>query len=621
MFNVVLALLPATLAGFYWFGLAAIITVTIATISCVMTEHLLCVWTGRPTTYRDWSAAVTGLLYGLTLPPSLPVWMTVLGAVIAIGVTKTLFGGLGSNCFNPALVGRAFLQAAFPTALTSWPVVGSQRFSSLPSSTLTFPFCQPIYDGLSGATPLSKWKFDQETTELFDLFVGSVAGSIGETSALLILVGGIYLSLRRMMNWRITLAILGAVFVCSSVLNGMDPARYAGPGFMLMLGAVFMATDMVASPMTHRGCVLYGVFIGLLIIVIRVWGGMPEGVMYAILLGNAISPHIDNWIQPRVYGSQPIKKLQAAATAVASASSQVAASTDVRPDGSALSNVATAASEMNTADAKSLSQTYSRPSPCPLPRKAGGEGSRIDSKPPQVDQNKTSQVHPQPLEASSASRQMMIVLVGLGTACGLAMVSAYLLTKPLILRNQIALRQQAVFDVLLGATSSQAFQLATDGKFLAVPMESQGSDLVYAGYDDRQQLVGIALIGQSTGYQDVVQLAYGYSFESLTILGFRVLASRETPGLGDRVESDENFLKNFQRLDVRLTPDHRQLANPIEFVKPGQKTADWQIDGITGATITSKTVTKILSEGSAYWVPRLWQQRAEFSSHSIETMQ
>lgn len=586
MFNVVLALLPATLAGFYWFGLAAIITVTIAMISCVMTEHLLCVWMGRPTTYRDWSAAVTGLLYGLTLPPSLPVWMTVLGAVIAIGVTKTLFGGLGSNCFNPALVGRALLQAAFPTALTSWPVVGSQRFNSLPSSTLTFPFCQPIYDGLSGATPLSKWKFDRETTELFDLFVGSVSGSIGETSALLILVGGIYLSLRRMMNWRITLAILGTVFVCSSVLNGMDPARYAGPGFMLMsgglmLGAVFMATDMVASPMTHRGCVLYGVFIGVLIMVIRVWGGMPEGVMYAILLGNAISPHIDNWIQPRVYGSQPIKQPQAAATAGASASSLVAASTDVRPDGSALASEAASAAL----------------------------------------ERKTSQGHLQPLEASSASRQMMTVLVGLGTVCGLAMVSAYLLTKPFILRNQIALRQQAVFDVLPGATTSQAFQLATDGKFLAVPMESQGSDLVYAGYDAQQQLVGIALIGQSTGYQDVVQLAYGYSFESQTILGFRVLASRETPGLGDRVESDENFLKNFQQLDVQLTPDHRQLANPIEFVKPGQKTADWQIDGITGATITSKTVTKILSEGSAYWVPRLWQNRAEFSKRPIEDQQ
>lgn len=591
MFNVVLALLPATLVGFYWFGLAAIITVITAIISCVLTEHLLCVWTGRPTTYRDWSAAVTGLLYGLTLPPSLPVWMTVLGGVIAIGITKTLFGGLGSNCFNPALVGRAFLQAAFPTALTSWPVVGSQRFSSLPSSTLAWPFCQPIYDGLSGATPLSKWKFDHETTEIFDLFVGSVSGSIGETSALMILVGGVYLAMRRMMNWRITLAILGAVVACSSVLNGMDSARYAGPGFMLMsgglmLGAVFMATDMVASPMTHRGCVLYGIIIGVLIVVIRVWGGMPEGVMYAILLGNAISPHIDNWIQPRVYGHRSAENLQT--NSIAPVSSQVAKETEVRPDSSRLAG-SEFASEMGKVTAE-------------IKQKQGHQVS-------------VSRDHQQ---QASASRQMILVLVGLGTVCGLAMVSAYLLTKPFILRNQIALRQQAVFDVLPGAASSQAFQLTADGTFVAVPLESQGSDLVYAGYDDLQQLVGIALIGESTGYQDVVQLAYGYSLDSQTILGFRVLASRETPGLGDRVESDENFLKNFQHLDVQLTPDHSQLANPIQFVKSGLKTADWQIDGITGATITSKTVTKILSEGSAYWVPRLWKQQAAFRNRSIE---
>jgi electron transport complex protein RnfD len=174
---------------------------------------------------------------------------------------------------------------------------------------LTWPLAEPAYDAVSGATPLASWKFDQTLTNTSDLLLGSISGSTGETCALLIFVGGVYLVARRMMSWRIPVAILATVALLSAILNFIDPARFAGPLFMLfsgglMLGAVFMATDMVASPMTHRGCILYGVLIGALVVVIRVWGGLPEGVMYAILLGNAVSPHIDNWIQPRVYGTR-----------------------------------------------------------------------------------------------------------------------------------------------------------------------------------------------------------------------------------------------------------------------------------------------------------------------------
>jgi electron transport complex protein RnfD len=309
MFNVVLALLPTTAFAIYAFGLAAILTLTTAILTCLLTERVVCRLSGRPSTLDDWSVTITGLLYGLTLPPGLPLWMVAVGGVVAVGLGKALFGGLGLNPFNPALVGRAFLQAAFPVAMTSWvPAFTAGRFASLPSSTLTWPFTQPIYDGITGATPLALWKFDRGPTEATDLALGFVSGSVGETSSLLILLGGAYLIARRMMSWRIPIAIFSAVGVLSGILHLVDPQTYASPVFMLlsgglMLGAVFMATDLVGSPMTPTGCWLYGALIGLLVVVIRVWGGMPEGVMYAILLGNALSPHIDNMIRPKVYGT------------------------------------------------------------------------------------------------------------------------------------------------------------------------------------------------------------------------------------------------------------------------------------------------------------------------------
>jgi electron transport complex protein RnfD len=310
MFNVVAALLPTTLFAIYAFGLAALATLTTAVVSCLLTEQLACKLSGRPSTLGDWSVAITGLLYGLTLPPGLPLWMVAVGGFFGVGLGKALFGGLGLNVFNPALVGRAFVQAAFPVAMTTWTLgFTPDRFSSLPSSTLTLPLTQPIYDGLTGATPLALWKFDRQLTDVGDMALGFIGGSAGETSGLLILLGGAYLVARNMMNWRIPVAILAVVAAASGVLHALAPESYASPLFMLfsgglMLGAVFMATDMVASPMTSSGCLLYGALIGGLVVVIRVWGGMPEGVMYAILIANGVSPHIDRWIQPRVYGSR-----------------------------------------------------------------------------------------------------------------------------------------------------------------------------------------------------------------------------------------------------------------------------------------------------------------------------
>jgi electron transport complex protein RnfD len=308
----VLALLPATAFAVYAFGLTALLVLSTAVASCLGTEWIACRIAGRESTLGDWSVAITGLLYGLTLPPGLPLWMVAVGGIVAVGLGKTLFGGLGWNPFNPALIGRAFLQAAFPVAMTTWtPGFGAGRFASLSGSTLTLPFTRPLYDGLTGATPLALWKFEQELTGAGDLALGFVGGSTGETSALLILLGGAYLVARNMMNWRIPAAVLGTVAALSAALHQANPQAYASAGFMLfsgglVLGATFMASDMVGSPMTGRGCLLYGALIGSLVVVIRVWGGMPEGVMYAILLGNALTPHIDRAIQPTVYGTSAV---------------------------------------------------------------------------------------------------------------------------------------------------------------------------------------------------------------------------------------------------------------------------------------------------------------------------
>jgi electron transport complex protein RnfD len=236
--------------------------------------------------------------------------MVAVGGVVSVGLGKAVFGGLGANPFNPALVGRAFLQAAFPVAMTTWlPAFDAERFATVATSTLAPPFGRASLDGITTATPLALWKFDGQLTSASDLALGFIPGSTGETSSVLILLGGAYLVARNMMSWRIPVALLGTVALASGALHAAAPASFAPPQFMLfsgglMLGAVFMATDLVGSPMTATGAVLYGALIGLLVVAIRVFGGMPEGVMYAILLGNATTPLIDRWIRPTIYGAQ-----------------------------------------------------------------------------------------------------------------------------------------------------------------------------------------------------------------------------------------------------------------------------------------------------------------------------
>jgi len=237
----------------------------------------------------------------------MPLWMAFLGGVFGIGFGKLLFGGLGQNVFNPALVGRGFLQAAFPIAVTTWPSTDG-AWAALRGDNFALPLMSPaVADGTTAATPLGLWKFDATSTELPSLVMGSTGGSLGETAGLLILVCGGYLILKNYLNWRIPASIFATVAVLAGVLNIIDPTRFQGAATMLfsgglILGAVYMATDMVTSPVTNSGAWIFGIGIGVMVVFIRAWGGLPEGVMYAILFMNALVPFINRATQPRVFG-------------------------------------------------------------------------------------------------------------------------------------------------------------------------------------------------------------------------------------------------------------------------------------------------------------------------------
>jgi electron transport complex protein RnfD len=279
MFTVVLALMPATACGVYLFGLHALWVILVSVLSALVSEFLGYRAMGKRFT-MDGSAVITGLLLALCLPPTVPLWMPAVGSSFAILVGKCAFGGLGQNLFNPALVGRAFLTLSWPSLMTRW--------------------VSPL-EGVSTATPLGTWKSGGGYTSTWDLFLGNVAGCIGETSALAILLGGILLIALRYIDWRTPLSYIGTVGLLMLLL-GEDPLFHMLAGG-LFLGAFFMATDYVTTPLTGRGRVIFGVGAGLLVVVIRMYGGMPEGVTYSILIMNAFTPLIDRYTRPRVYGT------------------------------------------------------------------------------------------------------------------------------------------------------------------------------------------------------------------------------------------------------------------------------------------------------------------------------
>jgi Na+-translocating ferredoxin:NAD+ oxidoreductase subunit D len=323
MFHVVLALLPIAAFSVWQYGLSALALLVTVMLTCLASERLFNRLSGQQSTLSDWSATITGLLLALTLPPAFPLWMGVVAGFTAIALGKALFGGIGFNVLNPALVGRAFVQAAFPVAITTWvPAFAPNRFAEFVPTTFTVPLMQPpdiaawakhALDGFTGATPLARWKFENVLATPADFLSGSVTASAGETSAILILVCGLYLAVRKFMDWRIPVAVLGSAALTALLFQMIDPARYPDPLFVLlsggiMLGAVFMATDMATSPVTPRGVWIYGALIGVLTVMIRYFGGLTEGVMYAILIGNGLSPLIDQVTQPKVFGQVKEKK-------------------------------------------------------------------------------------------------------------------------------------------------------------------------------------------------------------------------------------------------------------------------------------------------------------------------
>lgn len=295
MWSVVGALVPAAAMAVYYFGARALWMMVTCVLTALLAETIINRVRGVPNTVLDGSAAITGLLLALTLPPTLPCSGGAIGTAFAIIIGKHVFGGLGYNIFNPALLGRAFLQASYPVAMTTWTFPGTARYHAM--------------DAITAATPLGQFKFEQIMTDYMDLLVGNTSGSLGETSTVAILAGGLYILIRGYADWRIPAGFLSTVFLLGGLFWVIDPAQYPDPLFHLlsgglMLGAFFMATDMVTSPITPKGVWIYSAGAGCILILIRLFGGLPEGVMYAILLMNGLTPLINRYTRPGPFGAR-----------------------------------------------------------------------------------------------------------------------------------------------------------------------------------------------------------------------------------------------------------------------------------------------------------------------------
>ena len=301
MYWVIAALMPALIASFIVFGLGALIVTVTSVASCLFFEWFITrVFLKRRSTIADGSAIITGILLAFNMPSNLPVYMIVMGALVAIGIGKMAFGGLGNNPFNPALVGRVFLLISFPAVMTSWPV----------------PHQMAAYaDAVTGATPLNligqiaggNTAAAEQLPGLKDLFLGNIGGCLGEVSALALLIGLAILLWRKVITWHIPVTILATVAVLTGIMWLINPVLYVNPLYHLcagglMLGAIFMATDYVTSPMTTKGMVWYGIGIGFLTVIIRFFGSYPEGMSFAILIMNAVTPLINNWCKPKRFG-------------------------------------------------------------------------------------------------------------------------------------------------------------------------------------------------------------------------------------------------------------------------------------------------------------------------------
>lgn len=306
MRNVIIALVPAYLCSIVFFGVGALVVSAVSIISCVLFEYLIQVYVlKKPNSVGDLSAVLTGLLLAMNLPSNLPWWMVVIGAFIAIGVGKMCFGGLGCNPFNPALVGRVFLLLSFPAAMTTWPLPkllpATYTDAETGATVLSLIKEGALADAASGATV----KLPTYT----DMLLGNMGGSMGEVSAIALLLGFIFLLATRTITWHIPVSILATVAIFGGILYLADPSAYMDPMTQLLsggmlLGAIFMATDYVTSPMTKRGQIIYGIGIGIICVVIRCFGSYPEGMSFAILIMNAVTPLINYYVKPKRFGGK-----------------------------------------------------------------------------------------------------------------------------------------------------------------------------------------------------------------------------------------------------------------------------------------------------------------------------
>jgi len=293
MWTVVISLIPAVVMAVYYFGMGALTMIGSCVAAALLTEILMNKMKGEGLTINDGSAAITGLLLALTLPPALPISTGVIGSVFSISIGKQIFGGLGYNIFNPALLGRAFLQASFPVSMTTWTYPSTDKYAEV--------------DAISAATPLAQFKFEKIITNYGDLITGNIGGCLGETSALAVFIGGVFLIIMKYADWRIPVSYLGTVFIVGGMFWVIAPTEYPDPIFHLlagglMLGALYMATDMVTSPITVSGAWIFGIGAGIVLIIIRLFGGVPEGVMYSILFMNAFTPLINRYTRPKYFG-------------------------------------------------------------------------------------------------------------------------------------------------------------------------------------------------------------------------------------------------------------------------------------------------------------------------------
>ena len=301
MRDVVIALLPAVVVSVLFYGWSELLVLGVSVASCVLLEYLITKYLLKGAcTIGDWSAVITGVLLALNLPASTPWWVVFIGAVVAIGVAKMTFGGLGQNLFNPALVGRVFLLISFPVQMTSWPVQG-QWGAYLDAETAATPLAL-----MKAAVKGDASALDQ-LPSAWEMFMGADYGCVGEVSALALLLGLGYMLWKKIITWHIPVSILATIFVFAGVMHLIDPTVYASPMAHLftggvMLGAIFMATDYVTSPMTHKGQLIFGVAIGFLTVVIRLFGAYPEGMSFAIFIMNAFTPLINTYCKPKRFG-------------------------------------------------------------------------------------------------------------------------------------------------------------------------------------------------------------------------------------------------------------------------------------------------------------------------------